>query len=227
MGLSILYFDYSEEWHLGVDIASENSRSNENNSYLQDDSSKISIPQKVFKSLPTPKPSGLVDLASTPLSKISRREALSIAIKMEEGALRFYRRLAKSVGEWFAASEKYSVLFEALADDEDTHVYMYRNMLAKTEDETSAEVELEISESLLSEVREIVEKEIPETLNFDEALKLALYLEAETLRFYYTLMEKLGGSYERKAVADIMKVEKKHLSEVAEILVEQAERKAS
>lgn len=160
-----------------------------------------------------------------PLSKISRREALSIAIKMEEGAFRFYRRLAKSVREWFTASENYSVLFEALADDEDTHTYMYRNMLAKTEEEVL--VEIEIPESLLSEVRGIIEKEIPETLNFDEALKLALYLETETLRFYYTLMEKLGESYERKAIVDIMKVEKKHLSEVAEILVEQAERKAS
>lgn len=162
-----------------------------------------------------------------PTSKISRREALSIAVRMEEGALRFYRRLARSVEEWFGAPERYSVLFEALADDEDTHVYMYRNMLAKTEEEASAETELEIPEPLLSAVRETVEKEIPETLNFDEALKLALYLEAETLRFYYTLIDGLEGGYEKKAVADIMKTEKKHLSEVAEILVEQADRKAS
>ncbi|MCX8161921.1 MAG: hypothetical protein N3E44_02865 [Candidatus Bathyarchaeota archaeon] len=163
----------------------------------------------------------------TPTSRISRREALSIAVKMEEGALRFYRRLAESIRGWSSPSERYSVLFEALADDEDTHAYMYRNMLARTEEEASAKVELEISESLLSAVREAIGKEVPETLNFDEALKLALYLETETLRFYYTLMEGLEGIYEKKAVADIMKIEKKHLSEVAEILVEQADRKAS
>lgn len=155
---------------------------------------------------------------------ISRVEALNLALRMEESARDLYRRIASSL----RGAEQYHrhvVLFEALSQDEEIHANMYRNMLTRGESKQE-KASVNIPEELLSAIRSVAEMPIPEALDPDEALGLSLHLESVTLRFYYMLLGFLEAERERRNVANIIKVEKRHLTEVAGILADEADKKA-
>lgn len=142
------------------------------------------------------------------------KEILDMAVRIEENGMRFYSDAAKG-----AKSKDLKELFKALSEDEATHIKIFlelKKLLADTAE--GFDPYLEDAQNYLrtmadSEVFTNPEagKETARALKSEEeAIKLAIGMEKDSLLFYYEL-ERMIREKDRQVVESIIEQEKEHV----------------
>lgn len=143
------------------------------------------------------------------------KEILDMAVRIEENGMRFYSDAAKG-----AKSKELKELFKALSEDEATHIKMFLDLKKLLVDNTGEGFDPYI-EDAQNYLRTMADGEVftnpdagKETAKAvkgeEEAIKLAIGMEKDSLLFYYEL-ERMIREKDRKVVESIIEQEKEHV----------------
>ncbi|OGP14181.1 MAG: hypothetical protein A2054_09370 [Deltaproteobacteria bacterium GWA2_55_10] len=143
------------------------------------------------------------------------KEILDMAVRIEENGMRFYADAAKG-----AKSKDLRELFKALSEDEGTHIKMFLDLKKLLVDNTTEGFDPYLDEAQ-SYLRTMADAEVftnPEAgketaralKSEEEAIKLAIGMEKDSLLFYYEL-ERMIREKDRKLVESIIEQEKDHV----------------
>ena len=143
------------------------------------------------------------------------KEILDMAVRIEENGMRFYADAAKG-----AKSKDLRELFKALSEDEGTHIKMFLDLKKLLVDNTTEGFDPYLDEAQ-SYLRTMADAEVftnPEAgketaralKSEEEAIKLVIGMEKDSLLFYYEL-ERMIREKDRKLVESIIEQEKDHV----------------
>ena len=147
------------------------------------------------------------------------RKAVEFAIKTEELGGKFYRKMAKK----FADKEEVSEVFFGLADEEDSHEKLFKQLLDGVPQDEHVSSQADQMEYLRAmSMTEFfmgadgMYRNLDEIENSEDAMFRAFRLEKSVLGFFMALKEVLPES---EVIDSIIATEKGHLTQVMKYLV--------
>ena len=134
-------------------------------------------------------------------------EAYGLAVQVEEDGYALYQKAIEITENERAVED-----LEFLRDQEKGHKAYFEKLLKSTGKEYNAGSDSPlykwVEENLISPVRAILDKKTPES--FQEALRLGLELEENSIRFYKEMKKASDSKENSKAINKIIAEEKRH-----------------
>jgi len=147
------------------------------------------------------------------------RDIFEIAIRIEENGNDFYRHVAHT-----AKDEETKKMFTYLANEEDKHRTIFKEMLSKIEkQETPESYPGEYGAYLRSYVdnnivftREAIESELSRIKDTTSAINLAIRRELDSILYYHEIKRFVSKSH-HDSIDKIIDEERKHFEKLSEI----------
>lgn len=144
-------------------------------------------------------------------------EVFQVAIAIEENGLSFYEKMRQAVGD-----EEVKELFSALAREEIEHKRWFEGLLSDLPEELKSPTVSDLNDELGLYIRNLADQHIFGTgerfksqsaavRTIEDALKLALQFEKDSVIFYLGMQEATCEGKARDVVSSLVKAEQQHV----------------